>query len=286
MKEAPCENVKLIWQPEVYLVSCPAVHSPGVTAFLKAHNVAEWTSDAETPGDFLPEMAGRLCYMSYQSPRPGGNKAYLKNILDVGHLSVVEHSNFGFVFAGVSRSLTHELVRHRAGLSYSQLSQRYVDESDVAFVIPPAFHASAHYASGTPRRFASVEELIEATEIREPFYLWWDACSFALGLYGDLLHRLEADQSAGPLPSTERRKWARQTARSVLPNCTETKIFVTGNLRAWRHFLELRTSRHAEVEIRRLANIVYPILLQEAPHAMSGYQKTDLKDGTFELQKA
>ena len=79
-----------------------------------------------------------------------------------------------------------------------------------------------------------------------------------------------------------RRKLARQAARSVLPNATETKIFVTANARALRHFIELRASRHAEVEIRKLAVNVLRIMQKEAPHIFQDYQLMPLPDGTFE----
>ena len=84
------------------------------------------------------KTAGRVCYMSFAKPRPGGNHAYLNHILEVGHGSVLEHAVWCLVITGVSRSLTHELVRHRAGFSYSQLSQRYVDESVAEYVEPDA----------------------------------------------------------------------------------------------------------------------------------------------------
>src|SRR5712692_10422628 len=74
--------------------------------------------------------------MSFAKPRPGGNATYLSHILEVGHGSVLEHGVWNFIFTGVSRSLTHELIRHRAGWGYSQLSQRYVDESVAEYVEP------------------------------------------------------------------------------------------------------------------------------------------------------
>src|SRR5260370_33768579 len=82
--------------------------------------------------------------------------------------------------------------------------------------------------------------------------------------------------------STLRRELARQAARSVLPNATETKIFVPANARALRHFIELRASRHAEVEIRKLAVGVLRIMQVEAPHLFGDYQLTPLPDGTME----
>ena len=181
-------------------------------------------------GEQLVEIAGRVCYMSFARPRPGGNKAYLGHILEVGHGSVLEHAVWNFVFTGVSRSLTHELVRHRAGWAYSQLSQRYVDESVAEYVEPDVHRrrSGAARASGwTP----------SATATR-PTCSWSRSCRRRF--------KDEPDR-------TLRRKLARQAARSVLPNATETKIFVTANARALRHFIELRGSRHAEVEIRKLA---------------------------------
>ncbi len=84
-----------------------------------------------------------MCYMSFAKPRPGGNHAYVEHILEVGHGSVLEHGVWNFLFTGISRSLTHELIRHRAGFGYSQLSQRYVDESIAEYVEPDCIAASA-----------------------------------------------------------------------------------------------------------------------------------------------
>ena len=85
------------------------------------------------------------------------------------------------------------------------------------------------------------------------------------------------------LTSTERRKAARQAARSVLPNATETKIFVTANARALRHFLEQRGAAAAEPEIRKLANKVLDVLQKESPNLFGDYKKVLLPDGTFEI---
>src|SRR6266705_2597291 len=91
-----------------------------------------WSPDAEG-GEALAEFAGRACYQSWSKPNPATatNAGYLAHILDVGHLSVLEHGTVTFYFTGVSRSFTHELIRHRH-FSYSQLSQRYVPERDAA----------------------------------------------------------------------------------------------------------------------------------------------------------
>src|SRR5581483_10914200 len=133
--------MKLIYEPSVFLISRFEI-GPGLQIFLDnegLHFPMGYNSinEGESDSSLIPEVAGRLCYLSFNNPRPCGNAAYLKHILESGHGSVLEHAVFGMIFTGVSRSLTHELVRHRAGFGFSQLSQRYVDESDVAFVVPP-----------------------------------------------------------------------------------------------------------------------------------------------------
>ena len=84
------------------------------------------------------------------------------------------------------------------------------------------------------------------------------------------------------LTGTDKRKWARQAARSVLPNATETKIFVTANARALRHFIEMRGNKHADTEIRKLANAVLILMRQESPNLFGDYWMSDLLDGTHE----
>src|SRR4026209_1690256 len=116
--------------PVLTLLSRPSFTSPN-------HLPVSWIGES-TDGERLAEFAGRLCYMSQKNPASRATREYLENIKKQGHGSVLEHVNFSLLVEGVSRSLTHELVRHRAGFAYSQLSQRYVDESEAAFVVPPA----------------------------------------------------------------------------------------------------------------------------------------------------
>src|SRR5262249_35818741 len=128
-------NIKLIREPKVYVMSRQVVDDAALDKFLADHGVT-WETDTEVAGEHLVEVAGRVCYMSFAKPRPGGNKAYIDHILEVGHGSVLEHAVWNFLFTGISRTLTHELIRHRAGWGYSQLSQRYVDESVAEYVEP------------------------------------------------------------------------------------------------------------------------------------------------------
>lgn len=225
----------------------------------------DWHSDTEVPSQTVAEFAGRLCYLSFgpEAGLEGGHKLipgrttnseYLANILRTRHGSVLEHAVWTVLFEGISRALTHELVRHRH-FSFSQLSQRYVDESDVAFVLPP-----------------------EIAPEGETFDMFKNSCQRALDDYRTLLARIEAQVKDEP-SQTLRRKRARQTARSLLPNATETKIVVTGNARAWRHFIELRASEGADTEIRALAIKCFELLKEEAPNLFGDYRIRELPDG-------
>jgi len=253
----PAADIRILREPTVYLASRQVVDDGEIERFLQDHGVS-WQTDSEIAGEHLAEVAGRLCYMSFAKPRPGGNKVYLDHILEVGHGSVLEHAVWNFIFVGVSRSLTHELVRHRAGFGFSQLSQRYVDESIAEYVEPDTI-------ANDPQTHA----------------IWLDAVAHAHQAYMKLVEKL-AEHFKDEPDRTLRRKLARQAARSVLPNATETKIFVTANARAWRHFIEMRASRHAEIEIRKLAVKVLRILQAEAPNLFGDYQLDALPDGTFE----
>src|SRR3954451_3069998 len=127
---------RIIREPSVRLVGRLTIDEGELSAFLEDEGVESWKTDTDLAAQKLVEVAGRLCYKSYARPRPGGNAAYIGHILEVGHGSVLEHAVFNFIITGVSRSFTHELVRHRAGFGYSQLSQRFVDESKCSFVEP------------------------------------------------------------------------------------------------------------------------------------------------------
>src|ERR1700735_3131979 len=102
-----------------------------------------WSTDADD-GQALVEFAGRACYQSWSKPNPktATNAGYLRHIIDVGHFSVLEHASVSFYITGISRSCTHELIRHRH-FSYSQLSQRYVPEKESQVVVPPGIEDDA-----------------------------------------------------------------------------------------------------------------------------------------------
>lgn len=191
----------------------------------------DWSAE----GEDVMEFAGRSCYQSFHKPNPAtrANKDYLAHIIESGHGSVLEHAQATFYIEGVSRALTHELIRHRH-LSYSQMSQRFVDESSLSIVVPPAFE-------GDP----------EAVEILKK------QADKAVKKYNALVMRLESQGY--------KRKAAREAARAVLPNMTETKIVVTGNCRAWRDFLYKRLDPSADMEIQRLARELLKYLVTIYP---------------------
>jgi thymidylate synthase (FAD) len=262
-------SATILNRPTVYVVGKQTVQTAEIDRFLTDHGVS-WASDTSVAAELLTETAGRVCYMSFAKPRPGGNQAYLHHIKEVGHGSVLEHGVWSLLLTGISRSLTHELVRHRAGFGYSQLSQRYVDESVAEYVEPdiiaqdPELHAIW---------LAAIESMHTA-------YL-----KLAEGLTAKLKQPDSAAKMMlpGDAKATDIRKAARQAARSILPNATETKIFVTANARALRHFLEQRGSRHAEPEIRKLANAILDVMQADSPNLFGDYERTPLPDGTFEI---
>jgi thymidylate synthase (FAD) len=215
-----------------------------------------WDTDADG-GQALAEFAGRACYQSWKKPNPATatNAGYLRHILEVGHLSVLEHGTVTMYLQGVSRSFTHELIRHRH-FSYSQLSQRYVPERDAAMVEPEVI-------ANDPELHA---KFIAATEA-------------SLAAYTELLEGLQK-KFAGVESATLRRKQARQAARSVLPNATETRVVVTGNYRAWRHFVAMRASEHADVEIRDCAVACLRELQRVAPNVFADFEIMTLPDGS------
>ena len=232
--------------PRITLLARPAFLEPD-------HLKVNWLGES-TDGERLAEFAGRLCYMSQKNPARRATRDYLENIKKQGHGSVLEHANYSLLLEGVSRSLTHELVRHRAGFAYSQLSQRYVDESEANFVVPPAIVGDE-----------TLEEQwrIQIEEAQRSYVRLVEALMERYGWVADKVHR---------------RKMAREAARGVLPNSTETKIVVTANARAWRTMLELRSSEGAELEIRRCAVLILQLLSRETPAFFSDFEIYQAED--------
>ena len=252
---------KFVTEPTVYPVSFPSFSQSDVLQYMDDSGIALRASSGENESPLLTahnegrideknhpdgavEVATRLCYDSFGRGRSDYN-SFINNVIVQGHTSVLEHANYGFLFTGVSRSLTHELVRHRAGFSYSQESQRYVEPRPL-FVIPPAIRGNSYLE-----------------------FTFKQMCEGAWQSYQSLLCAFQSKNSgieyAPNTSARDKRKILRQTARSVLPNAIETRIYVTANLRAWRHFIDLRGSLDADAEIRGLAVKVYEALSKLAP---------------------
>lgn len=228
----------------------------GLTQFFRPKECyPEWNPDTLVSSQQLVEFAGRLCYKSFANPAGRTNFQYIANLLEHGHLSVLEHASASFLVTGISRSCSHELVRHRH-LSFSQVSQRYVPETDACFVEP--------------------EPIAEDPDLHAQFQLTMELCRET---YERILKRL-TDRFAGIEDPTQRKKLARQAARCVMPNATETQLVVTGNLRAWRWFIHLRGSVHADREIRSLALLILGHLQQIAPAVFADFGIVTLEDGS------
>jgi thymidylate synthase (FAD) len=238
--------MEIFREPRVTLIARPQFLEP-------PHLPVKWTEPA-SDGERLAEYAGRVCYMSQHNPANRTTAAYIENIKKQGHGSVLEHAVYVLLLEGISRSCSHELVRHRAGFGYSQLSQRYVDESHAAFVLPPAIAGDEALEQAWTRQMEEAQAAyVRAVEALMERYGWVE----------DKVHR---------------RKMAREAARSVLPNATEVKIVVSGNARAWRTMLELRTGEGAELEIRGLALACLRVLQREARSLFSDFEIYSAED--------
>lgn len=199
---------------------------------------SEWLrpQPGSSKAEYITEFAGRACYQSFDRPNPATAKTedYIRRTLfEQGHWSIAEHASVTFYITGVSRAFTHELIRHRH-LSYSQLSQRFVNEGVASYVVPPAMRGDSYMET-------SLEEDLEVS----------------IDYYNDTVERL--------LGQGLTRKQAREAARAFLPNAAETRIVVTGNLRAWHEFCERRMQPDADAEMQKVASMIYEELHTYAP---------------------
>jgi thymidylate synthase (FAD) len=186
------------------------------------------TADAER----LIEAAGRTCYDTGERAGTDTAERFIRMLISRGHLSVLEHAVATFRVRGVSRALTHQLVRHRLA-SFSQRSQRYVGEAGFPYVTPPTVAANDE----AKRVF---DEAVENARVA-----------------------YEKLASLGV---------KREDARFVLPNATATEIVMSANFREWRHVVELRGDRAAQWEIRRLAVAILKILKEKAPATFGDFE--------------
>jgi len=179
------------------------------------------TPDAER----LIEQAGRTAYQSFDKQAPGSERKFIRMLVKLGHTSVLEHAWATFRISGVSRTLTHQLVRHRL-CSFTQASQRYVNEKNFGYVTP-----------------GSIEDRPEA-----------------LKLFDELMAQARRTYTA-----LQELGVPNEDARFTLPNAVNSEIVVSANLREWRHIITLRGHRAAQWEIRLMALEILKILKRQAP---------------------
>jgi len=261
-------------KPGVALVTKPNTNIENIGNFLEGfpleYEFTDYLKDPlkleETmPAEALCKLAGQVCYASYGPKRSTNTEAqkYFDNIISSGHGSVLEHANFSFLFYGMSRSLTHELVRHRAGFAYSQLSQRYVSGKVLRFVEQPNFQNNDElhklFEERIDRSSKEYEEL--STKLLEL--------------------QKSGDQTMNGESKTDLKKKVQQTSRAILPNETETVMIVTANIRAWRHFISMRASAHSDLEIRELAFRVYLCLSEVTLMLLKDYSPVQYPDGSW-----
>ena len=186
------------------------------------------TPDAER----LIETAGRISYLSFNKQGKDTEKTFIRMLIRNGHLSVLEHAYATFKMSGVSRAFTHQLVRHRL-CSFTQQSQRYVDESKFDYIEPESIRNNSKAHSLFTKFIEDVKRIYSELQ--------------GLGIKNE-------------------------DARFVLPNAVESHIVVTANLREWRHIIELRFSPDAQWEIRRVAMKILKILKTHAPTVFEDFE--------------
>jgi len=208
----------------------------------KISNADVWQG-APTHIDELHELAGRNCYQSWDRPNPktASNEGYLENIIQQNHFSVMEHGSVTFYAEGVSRSLLAELTRHRH-LSFSVVSQRYVDANDLNFVVPPIVW--------------ELPPSVQSWTVADLQGYWIKS----LDVYNELVNLF--------VEHGYKRKEAREAARAVLPNMTDSPMVVTGNIRAWRDVLSKRYHIAADREIQEFATQVLGHLRVLCPNSV------------------
>jgi thymidylate synthase (FAD) len=298
---------QIVTEPNVALVACTRLNPAGFFEFVEQNELQGPLESLESPlfnigrrvegladdvddPETLVEIGGRMCYRSWERGRE--TPEYLLNILDMGHGSVLEHSTLNFVISGISRSLTHELVRHRVGVAISQESQRYVDAADIRYVMPPML---LHFLDGDMACQEAKEWLDGNLEALESYEKWreWLNMSLAKEIETvivedegdpDLFDAITPKNSEKAVKRKRAKalsllkKRANEAARGSLPNCCETKVLWSANLRTLRHFIKLRGAEPADLEIRRLAVALLRVCKEAAPFI---FQDMEIQPGAY-----
>lgn len=205
-----------------------------------ASNVNHRIEYDASPEERVPIFAGRVCYQSFGS-KAGRKTAddYINHIMEVGHYSILEHSSVTIYVDRVPRFWSHEQVRHRH-FNYSQLSQRFFVPDKVELVIPPAL-----------RKEKNIEQefLNYGEELGKKYFKNLDVLYSSIGS-----------------DSFSLKKKSREAARAILPECTETKMVITGNFRSWYEYLQKRNTPDADATFQEVAKIIELRLQRIAPN--------------------
>lgn len=241
-------KVKAILEPTVHLLAKTEFTLGGEQCLKEFYGYAVNEEDHMPDAASLIQLAGRKCYNAHgrKNPETADNAGYIANLLSQHHYSPLEHVSFTFLIQGVSRSLTHELVRHRH-FSFSQESQRYVLAArDPEIVVPPAtlaLEVDGKKATDLPQE---AYDRLMTEQFGETYDCVRDSYNFL------------REQGFS-------HKEAAEAARFETPNGDATQIVVTGNARSWMEFIEKRDADGADAEIRRLAKVIGRTLAWELP---------------------
>jgi len=252
-------------KPKVYLVGYTTVNQAGLLEYLAETDQLEFQNEITEAldqgldlGEILCSFYAKACYASLTTKKNKNitkTRAIFDNIvgiLDSGHGSVTEHCSLNFMITNCSRVFTHELVRHRVGSAFSQTSGRYVRTDELNVVIDP---------------------------ILEPAYdLVEEARLYLEGWYKRLEQRLKIDE----VKDFTTKKKLTSAMRRMLPNGQSNEMGVSLNIRALRHTIEMRTSHHAEWEIREIYNQIYKIVKRKYK-AMFVDAKEEMIEGLLEI---
>jgi len=249
------------------VITEPTVHVLSVPKFFDhpSYIIPKGGTDSER----LIAHAGKGCYDSYGLDGRSLSQ-HIESLISTGHGSVLEHANISIFIEGISRGCSHEIVRHRAGFAYSQRSTRYTAEGDANIVLDPQYVIAFNGIA------AGNDVGLEWTALLNTFVM---QCRSAFEAYKNQVEWL-MEEAPKAMNGVARRKWARGKARQLLPHALETRMTMTGNLRAWRHFLVQRSDRAAEGEIRRLAAAVMYAISPYAPLVFDDMEESaEMVDG-------
>lgn len=265
-----------IVKPEVFLISYPQVDLSSLRKYLRkvSPDAQSWADRVERQmedgpeydGEVLVEAAGRICYRSWiPEINPNVSKVredshdYLRNLLSSGHGSPLEHANYTFICHNVSRVLTHELVRHRAGVAYSQESMRFVRLTDIPMWFPEWAREDQEL----------MDKCIQTVLDLEKHQVWMTE-HFGLN---------------DPKVSFQEKKHKTSFMRRFAPEGVATGIMCTMNIRSLRHIIYMRTSLGAEEEIRLVCDEMATIALERFPDLMQDYTPNECGEWIPEFLK-